>query len=229
MFDKEIGDSVEQIDIRFVFQIMIAEGDPVDPPGLPPGPGRIVPVALMGHAVSRLPRLHIDKICMIGRIVLSQDTLHGSPDMILGHLCIALLAGHLTGPVENGQIQQAVDDQPVLRRFPHISPCLKELSVFPISFRQMIRRLERRFLPLFAAGQLISRHTGEAEQKSHIMMVHIDFIPDPFQKTVHLHQSRLPENLILCILIGQPDSPCPEPCGPLHIVRGLVKPVKTVG
>lgn len=48
-------------------------------------------------------------------------------------------------------------------------------------------------------------------------MVHHHTIQDSLLKAFHLVQGRLPEGLIFCLFIGQPDLPCPEAVGPIII------------
>lgn len=67
-----------------------------------------------------------------------------------------------------------VNDQTVVLRISYISPCLNEMSVFPVTLHQNIRCLKRGLLSFLGLAELICCHTGWRVQKSKIMMVQID-------------------------------------------------------
>ena len=118
-------------------------------------------------------------------------------DVLFRNITVFRISGLIGCPVQQRQIQQAVNDQAVILRSIHGPPCLNELAYGMITGDQLVCCLDCRFPALFAAGQLISCHAGRRIQKSHIVMIYFDLIVDTVQKALYLNLTRFFQALIL--------------------------------
>ena len=124
----------------------------------------------------RCSRLHIKEEGMPGGIILTDHISYRRMDMFLRNVTVFWVSCLIGCPVQQRQIQQAVNDQAVILRCIHGPPCLNEFSYGMIAGDQLVRCLNCRFSALFAAGQLISCHAGRRIEKSHIVMIYFDLI-----------------------------------------------------
>ena len=120
-------------------------GRAVNAPGLASGPGGAVPVSLAGGPVIRRARLHVEEKGVPGGKILPDHISQGGMDMALGDIPVFAVPGLLRGPVEQGQVQQAVDDQ----------MCIRDRS----SSHFMRNVYMQRFLPNKSKGAMVIRHT----------------------------------------------------------------------
>ena len=97
-----------------------------------------------------------------------------------------------------------------------------------ISGDELVCCLDGCFSALFAAGQLISCHAGRGIQKSHIVMIHFDFLVYTIQKALYLNFPGFFQPFILRIFISQPDLSSPEPTGPVIVRNRLIETVLAV-
>ena len=118
----------EDINILFSLCVLISQGTAIDTPRLPSRPGRTVPIPLTGSSMVRRPCFHIKKEGMPGRIVLPDDICNGRMNMFLCDISILCIPGLLRRPVQEGKIQQTVNDQSVIFRRIHGTPCLNKFS-----------------------------------------------------------------------------------------------------
>ena len=124
----------------------------------------------------RCSRLHIKKEGMPGGIILTDHIGYCRMNVLLGYVTVFRIPGLVGCPVQQGQIQQAVNDQTVILRGIHGTPGLDKLTYGMITGDQLVCCLNSCFFSLFVAGQLISCHTGRRIQKSHIVMIYFDLV-----------------------------------------------------
>ena len=187
----------EQIDIFCSSGITVSQCHTVDTPCLTSRPGGTVAVTLTGGTMIRCSRLHIEEEGMPGGIILTDHIGNSRMDMLLRNVTIFRISGLIGCPVQQRQIQQAVNDQAVILRSIHGTPCLNELAYGMITGDQLVCCLDCRFPALFAAGQLISCHAGGRIEESHIVMIHFDLIVDTVQKALYLNLARFFQALVL--------------------------------
>ena len=118
----------EQVDIFFSSGITISQCHAVDTPCLTSRPGGTVTVALTGGTMIRCSRLHIEEERMPGGIVLTDHIGYRCMDVLFRNITVFRISGLIGCPVQQRQIQQAVNDQAVILRSIHGPPCLNELA-----------------------------------------------------------------------------------------------------
>ena len=157
--------------------------------------------------------------------------------MALRDLAVAGVPSDLRGPVQQGNVQQAVDDQPAVLRRIRIPPGLNISAGGLVAGHQLVRRLDGSFFGTGASRQLIGRDTGGDVQKTHVMMVDSQLFVDALQKGFHLLAANFSQSgfygFDTGVLIGQPYLAGPEAAGPVvdsvGIFAGGVEIALTVG
>ena len=166
----------EYINVFFPFRILIGKRASIYSPCLSPCPRGTVTISLTGRSVVRFSGLHIEKECMPCGEIFPNHIFNRRVDMFFRYLTVLVIACFFRRPVQQRQIQQAVDDEPVIFRRIHRSPCLNELAYGMISCNQLVRRFDGRLFSLFVSRQFVGRHTGRRIQKAHIMVLDLDFV-----------------------------------------------------
>ena len=150
MLQEILGHIAENGNILLSLCIFIGEGAPIDAPCLPPCPGRTVAVPLAGSPMVWLPSFHIEKEGMPSRIIFPDHIFNCRVDMLLCNLPVFIVPCLFGGPVQQREVQQAVNNQPVILRRVHWTPCLDKLTHWMEPAYQLVRRFYCRFLPLLA-------------------------------------------------------------------------------
>ena len=229
MLQEIVGHLAEQADTGFVAGVAVGQRHAVHAPRLPPRPGGTVPVALAGGAAQGRAGLGVKEEGVVGGVVGPHQVLHAGPGVGHGDVAVMRVAGDFAGPVEQRQVQQAVDDEAVVVGGVVGAPGLDELPFFPEAAAQLIGGQQGGLAAGLAAGELIGRHAGGRVQEAHVVVVHVDLALDAVQEAVHLAQGRRFEGVVAGVLPGQPVFAGAETGGPLHIVAGRVEVVFAVG
>ena len=166
----------KQINIFFSSGITVSQCHTVDTPGLTSRPGGTVTISLAGGTMIRRTCLHIEEEGMPGRIILTDHICYCCMDVLLSNITILGIPSLVGCPIQQWQIQQAVNDQAVILRSIHGTPGLNELAYGMISGDQLICCFDSCFPAFLASDQLISCHAGRRIQKSHIVMVYFDLV-----------------------------------------------------
>ena len=96
-----------------------------------------------------------------------------------GRVLIPLIPGLPGRPVEQRNVQQAVNDQPVIIPGSKRSPGLDETARFPEPFHQLIRSQKPGPPGRPGAGQLVSGHAGEGVEETQIVVIQLDALFHP--------------------------------------------------
>ena len=204
-------------DIRFPLRIPVSHRRAVDAPRLASGPCGAIPVSLAGRPMIRLSRLHIHEKGVPRRVILPNDIGDRRMDMLLRDIPVFCVPGLLRRPIEQRQIQQTVDDKPVILRLIHRPPRLDKFPGRMVSGDQLVRRHNSRPFSLPASGQLISGDAGRAVEKAHIVMIYVRLRLDSLIKAVDLNLSCFLQSLVAAPFIGQPYLAGPEARRPVDI------------
>ncbi|MNC33134.1 hypothetical protein D3C75_815170 [compost metagenome] len=93
-------------------QIAADQSEAIDPPGLSPGPGGPVIVALMCPAPDSLSGSRIEVEGMVARIIAAHQKTAGLAGMKLSRAAVRRISGLLRSPEQQRQIEQAVNNNP---------------------------------------------------------------------------------------------------------------------
>ena len=181
----------------------------------------------MCDSLQRFPCLRVKIIGMVSGTVRTDQHAQCRMYMGLRFFPVNSVSGYLAGPIQQRQIQKAVDNQPVISRLIWLSPCLQELPLLMKTLQKPAGRLNCGFLRLLAAGQLPGRHTGWRIQKSKIMGIRLNLMIDAVPKGLGLRKRRPFHLGITGTLICQPQLSRPEAVGPLVIWCFRVKVIGT--
>ena len=160
MLQKILRHTTKQLNIFFPSGIFVRQRHTVHAPCLTSRPRGAVPISLTSCPMVRRPGLHIEEEGMPCGIVLPYYVCDGGMNMLFRNVTIFTVPRLLRCPIEQRQIQQAVNNQPVVLRRIHGPPCRNKLAHRVISGNQLVGSLYGRFFSLLTSGQLISRHTG---------------------------------------------------------------------
>src|SRR5699024_873762 len=124
----EFQRAAEGVQVFGVAGVAVAQHAAVNAPGLAAGPETVVPVALAGGAVAGgAGGVHEEGV--VGGAVGPEGVGQAGGDVPVGDVGVLCVAGDLAGPVEQRQVQQAVDDVAVVFRRAHLAPGLDELAL----------------------------------------------------------------------------------------------------
>ena len=219
----------ENVRIGIISEELICQSRSINTPSLSSCPGRTVPVPLMGYPLYRSSCFRIKKERVIGGVVRTDDILHRRFDMRLCLLCIFLIAGHLGRPEQQGHIQKAVNDQPIIILRAELTPRLNELTLLLETAQQVVCSHQGRFLSRLISGEFPGCHTGRTVKETHIVMINAIFLPDSSVEVLHLNLCGLFQLLVSCFLPREPHLARPEAGCPFIIDVGLIKIVHTGG
>ena len=165
-------------------------------------------------------------------VILPDDVLHGGVNVFFCHITVLFISGHIRGPVQQGNIQQAVNNQAIVVFGAQLSPGLNEFAHGLVAGHQLIGRLQGCLPGGFTAGQFIGRNTGGDVQKSHIVVIHTVFDNNAFQERIHLLVAGCAEQstvtFIFGVFVGKPNFTGPKSAGPVGIDAGGIEIVFTV-
>jgi hypothetical protein len=160
---------------------------------------------------------------VIGRAVLADDVLRRLLDVPVGRHPIAQVAGDVGGPVQQRQVEVAIDDHAAaLRRIVQVAPGLDDAGTGVEALHQQLRRAKGRFLRHRAAGELVAGDAGQAVQEAQVVVVGGDAVALARMEAGDVAVRGLPELVGAAEFIGQPELAGPEAVGPLGVVHGGV-------
>ena len=133
------------------------------------------------------------------------------------------IAAFGAGPVQKGQVQQAVDDVAVIVRLAHRPPGLDELALFLEAVEQLVGGQQRRLAAVCVADEFPRRHAARGIEEPHVVVVRLDAVDDPVEETLDVNLGGVTEGLVAGRLIGEPDFARPEAGGPLGVGHGRIE------
>ena len=139
--------------------------------------------------------------------------------MVVGSLGVLGVTGDLGGPVQQGDVHEAVDDQTVVVGCTDGAPCLDELVTGVVALHELVSGQDACTLCLLGAGQLVAGDTGDGVQEAQIVVIQLDAVLDTVQESIDVLLGADAEGLIAGVLIAQPQQAGPEAVGPLDAVN----------
>ena len=157
-----------------------AEGEAVHAPGLPPGPAGAVAVPLGGAAEPGLPGVHVHVEGVEGGVVLAHQVFLGLLGVAVGGGAVFPPPGQPGRLVQQGQVQQAVDDHPApVGGVVQIPPGLDDPGLGEVPGQQVVRRLQEAVPGPPVLPEQDRWAAGQAVEEAQVVGVHIPRLLHP--------------------------------------------------
>ena len=130
--------------------------------------------------------------------------------MIIARFIIFFFAGYFSRPIQQRNIHKTINNQSICWRIIYIPPRLNKLTLFSVSGKQMICRLDSCFFCSVIAQKLICSDAWRHIQKTHIMMINSQLFIYSFIKCRDMLHSKISVLFIIGKFIGNPKNSCPN-------------------